>query len=63
MAPPTAHQYPQAGSNIVGHSTLPEYTVATTFVYSDGSWEKVVETKPVIRYLGNQPRRTFTEFS
>jgi len=46
VAPPTAHQYPQAGSNIAGHSTLPEYTVSTTFVYSDGSWEKVVETNP-----------------
>lgn len=46
MAPPTAHQYPQVTTVVLGRSTLPEHTVGTTFVYSDGSWEKVVETNP-----------------
>lgn len=46
VAPSAVSQYPHAATNIIGHSTLPEYTVATTFVYSDGSWEKVVETNP-----------------
>jgi len=46
ITPPTIHQYPQAATTILGSATLPEYTVATTFVYSDGSWERVVETNP-----------------